>query len=83
MCISLILQQITAPQIGNTNNGLGKRLNMFLMPIMFIFFSAGFPSGLLLYWTLNNTFSAFQQWWIQWRVSCEDHQKQDVMDIVE
>jgi YidC/Oxa1 family membrane protein insertase len=33
-----------------------------LMPIMFTFIMAGFPAGLLLYWTFSNVFSIFQQY---------------------
>lgn len=33
-----------------------------LMPIIFTFVMAGFPAGLLLYWTFSNVFSIFQQY---------------------
>ena len=33
-----------------------------LMPIMFTFIMAGFPAGLLIYWTFSNVFSIFQQY---------------------
>jgi YidC/Oxa1 family membrane protein insertase len=33
-----------------------------LMPILFTFIMAGFPAGLLLYWTFSNVFSIFQQY---------------------
>ena len=32
------------------------------MPIMFTFMMAGFPAGLIIYWTWNNTLSIGQQW---------------------
>jgi YidC/Oxa1 family membrane protein insertase len=32
------------------------------MPIMFTFMMAGFPAGLIIYWTWNNTLSMGQQW---------------------
>ena len=34
------------------------------MPIFFTFLLAGFPAGLVIYWTWNNTLSVIQQWWI-------------------
>ncbi|MBL6622317.1 MAG: membrane protein insertase YidC [Alphaproteobacteria bacterium] len=34
------------------------------MPIFFTFLLAGFPAGLVIYWTWNNTLSIAQQWWI-------------------
>ena len=33
-----------------------------LMPILFTFIMAGFPAGLLLYWTFSNVFSILQQY---------------------
>jgi YidC/Oxa1 family membrane protein insertase len=37
---------------------------MMLMPIFFTMLFWGFPSGLVLYWIVNNTLSILQQWWI-------------------
>lgn len=37
---------------------------MMLMPIFFTFLFWGFPSGLVLYWIVNNSLSILQQWWI-------------------
>jgi YidC/Oxa1 family membrane protein insertase len=37
---------------------------MMLMPIMFTFMFLWFPSGLVLYWVLNNVLSIAQQWQI-------------------
>ena len=34
------------------------------MPIFFTFLLAGFPAGLVIYWTVNNLLSVLQQWWI-------------------
>ena len=34
------------------------------MPIFFTFLLAGFPAGLVIYWTSNNVLSITQQWWI-------------------
>ncbi len=37
---------------------------MLALPIVFTFFFAFFPSGLVLYWVVNNTLSIAQQWYI-------------------
>ncbi|MDP5238903.1 membrane protein insertase YidC [Uliginosibacterium sp. 31-16] len=37
---------------------------MMLMPIMFTFMFLWFPSGLVLYWVLNNVLSIAQQWYV-------------------
>ena len=34
------------------------------MPLFFTFLLAGFPAGLVIYWTWNNVLSIAQQWWI-------------------
>jgi len=38
------------------------------LPIIFTFFFAFFPSGLVLYWVVNNVLSILQQWYITRRV---------------
>ncbi len=35
-----------------------------MMPIMFTFFFLWFPSGLVLYWLVNNILSVLQQWYV-------------------
>lgn len=37
---------------------------MLILPIAFTFFFLFFPSGLVLYWVVNNTLSIAQQWYI-------------------
>jgi YidC/Oxa1 family membrane protein insertase len=37
---------------------------MMLMPIFFTILFWAFPSGLVLYWIVNNSLSIIQQWWI-------------------
>jgi YidC/Oxa1 family membrane protein insertase len=37
---------------------------MSILPIMFTIFFAFFPSGLVLYWVVNNVLSIAQQWMI-------------------
>jgi membrane protein insertase Oxa1/YidC/SpoIIIJ len=38
-----------------------------MMPIMFFFILYNMPSGLLLYWTMQNIFTVAQQWYINQR----------------
>lgn len=42
---------------------------MMLMPIVFGFMMFFFPSGLVLYWCVNNTISIIQQWFITKKLS--------------
>jgi len=37
---------------------------MMALPFVFLFFFAFFPSGLVLYWVVNNVLSIAQQWYI-------------------
>ena len=37
---------------------------MLLMPLIFTVFFINFPSGLVLYWLVNNILSIVQQYWI-------------------
>lgn len=42
---------------------------MMLMPVIFTVLFANFPSGLMLYWFVNNTLSFLQQWYIMHRMN--------------
>jgi YidC/Oxa1 family membrane protein insertase len=41
---------------------------MMILPVVFTFFFAFFPSGLVLYWVVNNALSILQQWHITRRI---------------
>jgi YidC/Oxa1 family membrane protein insertase len=41
---------------------------MMALPVVFTVFFAFFPSGLVLYWVVNNTLSIAQQWVITKRI---------------
>jgi YidC/Oxa1 family membrane protein insertase len=41
---------------------------MMVLPVVFTVFFAFFPSGLVLYWVVNNTLSITQQWVITKRI---------------
>jgi YidC/Oxa1 family membrane protein insertase len=42
---------------------------MQIMPIAFTFLFMGFPSGLVLYWTVNNLLSMAQQWFVNRQIA--------------
>lgn len=44
---------------------------MMLMPVIFTVMFANFPSGLMLYWFVNNTLSFLQQWYVMHHIDKE------------
>jgi YidC/Oxa1 family membrane protein insertase len=58
---SMILQQYLTPSTGM--DPAQQRMMMVLMPIMFTVMFVNFPSGLVLYWLVNNVLTIGQQWW--------------------
>ncbi len=58
---SMILQQYLSPSSGM--DPAQQRMMMVLMPVMFTFMFINFPSGLVLYWLVNNLLTIAQQWW--------------------
>jgi YidC/Oxa1 family membrane protein insertase len=57
MTASMVLQQRLAPQMGDP----AQRRMFMLMPFIFGFMFMSFPSGLVLYWLVNNIFTIGQQ----------------------
>ena len=39
-----------------------QKVTMYLMPLIMLLFMYTFPSGVIIYWTVNNILSALQQW---------------------
>ncbi|MEN6487106.1 MAG: membrane protein insertase YidC [Syntrophobacteraceae bacterium] len=60
MGISMFIQQKMTPTGGDPR----QEKMMLLMPVVFTFFFINFPSGLVLYWLVNNVLSIAQQYWI-------------------
>jgi YidC/Oxa1 family membrane protein insertase len=58
---SMLLQQWLSPSTGM--DPAQQRMMMVLMPVMFTVMFVNFPSGLVLYWLVNNLLSIGQQWW--------------------
>ncbi len=55
---TMFLQQYTAP---TTMDAMQSKIMMFL-PAVYTFFFLNFPSGLVLYWLVNNTLTIIQQY---------------------
>ena len=60
MGVTMFLQQRLSPSIGDP---IQQKIMMFL-PIMFTFLFMSFPSGLVIYWTVNNLLTIAQQYYI-------------------
>ena len=59
MGATMLLQQKMTPAPGDPTQA---KIMMF-MPIIFTVLFLGFPSGLVVYWLVNNIISIGQQWW--------------------
>src|SRR5262245_1449874 len=60
MGVSMLLQQWMTPQQGDPT----QQRMMMIMPVVFTFISINFPSGLVLYWLVNNLLTMGQQWFM-------------------
>ena len=58
MGVSMLVQQWMTPAAGDPT----QRRMMMLMPVMFTFMFINFPSGLVLYWLVNNLLTIAQQY---------------------
>jgi len=65
-----ISQKMTpmTPAAGGENMQLQMKMMQF-MPIIFTVMFWGLPSGLILYWTVSNILSIFQQMYVNHKVS--------------
>lgn len=60
MGATMFLQQRMTPAPGDPT----QAKIMLLMPVIFTFMFLNFPSGLVVYWLVNNVISIAQQWWM-------------------
>lgn len=60
MGITMFIQQKMTPSAGDPR----QDQIMMIMPVMFTVFFVNFPSGLVLYWLVNNVLSIAQQYWV-------------------
>ena len=58
MGLTMFLQQRMSPPVGDATQ---QKIMLFL-PIIFTVMFLGFPSGLVVYWLVNNVLSIAQQW---------------------
>jgi len=61
MGVSMWVQQKMSPPAGDPRQA---QIMLWMMPIMFTFMFWSFPSGLVLYWFVNNVLQVGQQWLI-------------------
>jgi len=64
MGASMFVQQKMTPTAGDPRQA---KMMLYLMPTMFTFMFWSFPSGLVLYWLVNNVLQIGQQYWLQSR----------------
>jgi len=60
MGATMFIQQKMTPAPGDPT----QAKIMLLMPVVFTFMFLNFPSGLVVYWLVNNIISIAQQWWM-------------------
>jgi len=70
---SMFLQQKLSPQVGDPR----QAQIMMLMPVIFTFMFWGFPSGLVIYWLVNNILSIAQQFWVNRMIATEAQEQQN------
>ena len=63
MGVSMVIQQRMTPTMGDPR----QAKMMMIMPIMFIFIFLSFPSGLVLYWFVQNVLSIAEQYYTRRR----------------
>lgn len=61
MGISMLVQQMMTPKTGDPT----QRKIMMALPFVFTFMFLNFPSGLVIYWLVNNILTIGQQWIIR------------------
>ncbi len=59
-----IQQKMVTPVTTDPRQSQQSQLMLWMMPIMFTFFSLSFPSGLSLYWVISNIFSIVVQYYV-------------------
>ncbi len=62
----LLSSKFTQPSSAPQQGGAQAKLFMYVLPIVFLFILYDMPSGLVLYWTVQNVLSTAQQVYINW-----------------
>jgi YidC/Oxa1 family membrane protein insertase len=71
MGVSMVIQQRLNPA---PMDDIQKKI-MMALPVVFTVFFLFFPSGLVLYWVVNNVLSIGQQWFITSKLQAKPHAK--------
>ncbi|WP_269542476.1 membrane protein insertase YidC [Cerasicoccus fimbriatus] len=81
MAGAMVIQMRMTPT--PTTDNMQRKVFQF-MPVIFLVFCYSFPSGLVLYWTVQNCISIFQQWLTNRKRDEEDTKTDDkVIDVSE
>ncbi len=73
---AMVLQtKMGASPTGEAAPAAQTKMMSTMMPIMFTFFFYGMPSGLVLYWIVNNILTIVQQYYIHKEVDKEEREK--------
>ena len=73
---AMVLQtKMGASPTGEAAPAAQTKMMSTMMPIMFTFFFYGMPSGLVLYWIVNNILTIIQQYYIHKEVDKEEREK--------
>ena len=67
MLVTTFLSSKLMQTPGTDASGRNMKMMTYMMPVMFFFILYNMPSGLLLYWTMQNIFTVAQQWYINQR----------------
>lgn len=70
MGATMVIQQKMTP---STMDPTQQKI-MMIMPVVFTFMFLTFPSGLVLYWLVNNVLSIAQQWYMNIKLSKKENQ---------
>ncbi len=71
MGLTMFIQQ----KLGPASPDPTQAKMMMMLPVLFTFLFSSFPAGLVLYWTVNNSLSIMQQWYITRKYSGEAPKK--------
>lgn len=73
---AMVLQtKMGASPTGEASAAAQTKMMSTMMPIMFTFFFYGMPSGLVLYWIVNNILTIIQQYYVHKEVDKEEREK--------
>ena len=77
MGASMFLTQKMSPPMGDPTQA---KVMMF-MPVIFTFLFINFPSGLVVYWLVNNVFSLGQQWFTMRKKKVKGQSVTETIDV--